>query len=222
MIANGSTTGGTEQPTTIGCFVPTRGPREHRTMSKRFIGSRQTTIGREIELSGTGVHSGAPVSMVLHPAEVDTGYRFLVSKRGRIISEIPADVRYVKNLTLCTVLGDDSGVTVGTVEHLLAALRGLNVDNCFVEIDAREVPIMDGSAASFVTAIDQTGIRELAQPRKFIKVLKSVRVEEGDCWGMLTPHSSFHIDVEIDFPTALIGRQRMALEMNAGAFRNES
>ena len=115
-------------------------------MSKRFIGSRQTTIGREIELSGTGVHSGAPVSMVLHPAEADTGYRFLVSKRGRIIAEIPADVRYVKNLTLCTVLGDDSGVTVGTVEHLLAALRGLSIDNCYIEIDAREVPIMDGSA----------------------------------------------------------------------------
>ena len=190
-------------------------------MSKRFIGSRQTTIGREIELSGTGVHSGAPVSMVLHPAEADTGYRFLVSKRGRIISEIPADVRYVKNLTLCTVLGDDSGVTVGTVEHLLAALRGLSIDNCYVEIDAREVPIMDGSAAAFVEAIDEVGVRELSQPRKFIKVLKPVRVQDGDCWGELTPHSGYHLDVEIDFPTPLIGQRRLALEMNAGAFRNE-
>jgi UDP-3-O-[3-hydroxymyristoyl] N-acetylglucosamine deacetylase len=190
-------------------------------MSKRFIGSRQTTIGREVELSGTGVHSGAPVSMILHPAEGDAGYRFLVSRRGRIISEIPADVRYVKNLTLCTVLGDDAGVTVGTVEHLLAALRGLNVDNCYIEIDAREVPIMDGSAAAFVAAIDEAGMRELPQPRKFLKVLKPVRVQEGDCWGELAPHSGFHIDVEIDFPTALIGRQRLALELSSGAFRNE-
>jgi UDP-3-O-[3-hydroxymyristoyl] N-acetylglucosamine deacetylase len=190
-------------------------------MSKRFIGSRQTTIGREIELSGTGVHSGAPVSLVLHPAEADTGFRFLVTKRGRIISEIPADVRYVKNLTLCTVLGDDSGVTVGTVEHLLAALRGLNVDNCYIEIDAREVPIMDGSAASFVAAIDGVGIRELSHPRKFLKVLRPVRVEDGSSWGELAPHSSFHLDVEIDFDTPLIGRQRLALDMNAGAFRNE-
>jgi UDP-3-O-[3-hydroxymyristoyl] N-acetylglucosamine deacetylase len=190
-------------------------------MSKRFIGSRQTTIGREVELSGTGVHSGAPVCMILHPAEGDTGYRFLVSRRGRIISEIPADVRYVKNLTLCTVLGDDAGVTVGTVEHLLAALRGLNVDNCYIEIDAREVPIMDGSAAAFVAAIDEAGMRELPQPRKFLKVLKPVRVQEGDCWGELAPHSGFHIDVEIDFPTALIGRQRLALELSSGAFRNE-
>jgi UDP-3-O-[3-hydroxymyristoyl] N-acetylglucosamine deacetylase len=190
-------------------------------MSKRFIGSRQTTIGREIELSGTGVHSGAPVSLVLHPAEADTGFRFLVTKRGRIISEIPADVRYVKNLTLCTVLGDDSGVTVGTVEHLLAALRGLNVDNCYIEIDAREVPIMDGSAAPFVAAIDGVGIRELSHPRKFLKVLRPVRVEDGSSWGELAPHSSFHLDVEIEFNTSLIGRQRLALDMNAGAFRNE-
>lgn len=190
-------------------------------MSKRFIGSRQTTIGREIELSGTGVHSGAPVAMFLHPAEADVGYRFLVSKRGRIVAEIQADVRAVKNLTLCTVIGDETGVTVGTVEHLLAALRGLNIDNCYIEIDSREVPIMDGSSAAFVAALDEAGIRELPQPRKFIKVLKPIRVQDGDCWGELSPAANFNIDVEIDFPTALIGKQRLALEINAGSFRNE-
>jgi UDP-3-O-[3-hydroxymyristoyl] N-acetylglucosamine deacetylase len=190
-------------------------------MSKRFIGSRQTTIGREIELTGTGVHSGANVSLVLHPAEADTGYRFLVSKRGRIVAEIPAHVDYVKNLTLCTVLGDDTGVTISTVEHLLAALRGMNIDNCYIEVDAREIPIMDGSAAAFVAAIDGVGIRELQKPRKFIKVLKPIRVQENDCWGELKPHSSFHLDVEIDFETPLIGNQRISLEMSSGAFRNE-
>lgn len=190
-------------------------------MSKRFVGSRQTTLGREIELAGIGVHSGARVSMVLHPAEADTGYRFLVSKRGRIVAEIPGHVDYIKNLTLCTVLGDDSGVTIGTVEHLLAALRGLNIDNCYIEVDAREVPIMDGSAAAFVAAVDGVGIRELLRPRKFIKVLKPVRVEERGCWGELRPHSGFHLDVEIDFESPLIGCQRYALEMNSGAFRNE-
>ena len=100
-------------------------------------------------------------------------------------------------------------------------MRGLNIDNCYIEIDAREVPIMDGSAGAFVEAIDDAGIRELSQPRKFIKVLKPIRVQDGDCWGELTPHSGFHLDVEIDFPTPLIGQQRLALEMNAGAFRNE-
>jgi UDP-3-O-[3-hydroxymyristoyl] N-acetylglucosamine deacetylase len=158
---------------------------------------------------------------VLHPAEADTGYRFLVSKRGRIVAEIPAHVDYVKNLTLCTVLGDDTGVTISTVEHLLAALRGMNIDNCYIEVDARKIPIMDGSAAAFVAAIDGVGIRELQKPRKFIKVLKPIRVQENDCWGELKPHSSFHLDVEIDFETPLIGNQRISLEMSSGAFRNE-
>ena len=190
-------------------------------MSNQFIGARQTTLAREILLTGTGVHSGAPVSLTLHPAEADTGLRFLVTKRGRVVAEIPAHVTNVKNLTLCTVIGDDTGVTVGTVEHLLAALRGLSIDNCYIEIDSKEVPIMDGSSADFVDAIDRVGIRELSEPRKFIKVLKSVRVEEGGCWGEIVPHSGFRLDVEIDFPTEVIGRQRLAFEMSPGVFRHE-
>jgi UDP-3-O-[3-hydroxymyristoyl] N-acetylglucosamine deacetylase len=190
-------------------------------MSKRFIGARQTTVAREVELTGTGVHSGAPVSVILHPAESGAGIRFLASRNGRIAAEIPANVSHVKNLTLCTVLGDDTGITIGTVEHLLAALRGLAIDNCYIEIDSKEVPIMDGSSAAFVEAIDEAGIRELSEPRNFIKVLKPIRVEEGDCWGELTPHNSFSLDVEINFETPLIGRQRLQLEMSPGVFRNE-
>ncbi len=190
-------------------------------MSNRFIGARQTTIARDIELTGTGVHSGAPVSVTLHPAAADTGLRFLVTKRGRVVAEIPACVSHVKNLTLCTVLGDDAGVTVGTVEHLLAALRGLSIDNCIIEIDSKEVPIMDGSSEPFVEALDEAGTRDLSAPRRFIKVLKPVRVEEGDSWGELIPHSGFHLDVEIDFETPVIGRQRISYEMSPGVFRDE-
>ncbi len=190
-------------------------------MSKRFIGARQTTVAREIELAGTGVHSGAPVSLVLHPAKANTGLRFIVSKRGRIVAEIPADVRFVKNLTLCTVIGDDTGASVGTVEHLLAALRGLSIDNCYIEVDSKEVPIMDGSSAPFVEAIDEAGIKDLSEPRTFIKVLKPIRVEDGDCWGEITPHNGFHLDIEIEFDTAVIGKQRLSVEMSPGVFRNE-
>jgi UDP-3-O-[3-hydroxymyristoyl] N-acetylglucosamine deacetylase len=192
-----------------------------RSMSNRFIGARQTTLAREIQLTGTGVHSGAPVSLTLHPAEADTGLRFLVTKRGRVVSEISAHVANVKNLTLCTVIGDDAGMTVGTVEHLLAALRGLSIDNLYIEIDSKEVPIMDGSSAEFVEAIDRVGIRELSEPRKFIKVLKSVRAEENGCWGELHPHTGLHMDVEIDFPSPVIGRQRLQYEMSPGIFRHE-
>jgi UDP-3-O-[3-hydroxymyristoyl] N-acetylglucosamine deacetylase len=190
-------------------------------MSNRFIGARQTTLAREIQLTGTGVHSGAPVSLTLHPAEADTGLRFLVTKRGRVVSEIAAHVANVKNLTLCTVIGDDAGTTVGTVEHLLAALRGLSIDNLYIEIDSKEVPIMDGSSAEFVEAIDRVGIRELAEPRKYIKVLKPVRVEEGGCWGALEPYAGFRMDVEIDFTSPVIGRQRLQYEMSPGVFRHE-
>lgn len=190
-------------------------------MPNSFVVPQQSTIAREIELQGVGVHSGAPVSLILHPAEADVGHRFMVTRRGRIIAEIPASVDHVKNLTLCTVIGDETGVTVGTVEHLLAALRGLGIDNCYIEIEGKEVPIMDGSSRAFVDAIDEVGTRSLNAPRKFIKVLKSIRVDEGDCWGELIPHSSFHLDIQIDFDTDVIGSQRMAWEMSPGVFRSE-
>ena len=190
-------------------------------MPKSVIAARQTTLRREVELSGKGVHSGAPASVVFHPAESDTGLRFLVSKRGRIIADIPAEVRNVKNLTLCTVLGDETGVSISTVEHLLAALRGLGVDNCYIEVDSKEVPIMDGSSAEFVSAIDEAGIKELGASRRYIKVLKPVRIDEGASWGELTPHSGFHLDVEIDFQSAIIGRQRLALDLSPMVFRSE-
>lgn len=190
-------------------------------MPKSFIAARQTTLRREVELAGKGVHTGAPASVVLHPAESDTGLRFLVSKRGRIIADIPAEVGNVKNLTLCTVLGDEAGVSIGTVEHLLAALRGLGVDNCYIEVDSKEVPIMDGSAAEFVAAIDEVGVRELSETRRYIKVLKPVRVEEGESWSEFTPHTGFHLDVEIDFNSSLIGRQRLTLDLTPATFRSE-
>ena len=138
-----------------------------------------------------------------------------------MVAEIPANVKHVKNLTLCTVIGDDTGVTVGTVEHLLAALRGLAIDNCVIEIDSKEVPIMDGSAAPFVDLIDEVGIRELQAPRQYIKVLRPIRVEEGESWSELLPHAGFHVDVEINFASPLIGQQRLAYEMSPGVFRNE-
>jgi UDP-3-O-[3-hydroxymyristoyl] N-acetylglucosamine deacetylase len=97
----------------------------------------------------------------------------------------------------------------------------LAIDNCYIEIDSREVPIMDGSAAEFVAAIDDAGIRELSEPRKFIKVLKPIRVEDSGCWGEIRPFSGFHLDVEIDFENPLIGNQRVAFEMTPGVFRNE-
>jgi len=188
---------------------------------KGFIGARQTTLASEISLSGTGVHSGAPVNIALCPADGDTGIRFLLSNHHVDGTEIAANQQSVTGVTLCTVLGDGNGASIATVEHLLAALRGLGVDNALIEIDSTEVPIMDGSAARFVEAIDEVGLAELEAPRRFLKVLKRVSVEDAGAYGELTPHNGFHLDVEIDFDTPLIGTQRIKIDLNPGSFRRE-
>ena len=158
---------------------------------------------------------------MLYPADGDTGLRFLLSNGDSESTEIAADQRYVTGVTLCTVLGDGNGASVATVEHLLAALRGLGVDNALIEIDSPEVPIMDGSAAQFVEAIDEVGLVELDAPRRYLKVLKTVTVEDAGAYGELSPHNGFHLDVEIDFDCAMIGRQRLEIDLNPGSFRRE-
>jgi UDP-3-O-[3-hydroxymyristoyl] N-acetylglucosamine deacetylase len=157
----------------------------------------------------------------LCPADGDTGIRFLLSNSHGEGTEIIADQRSVTGVTLCTVLGNGNGASIATVEHLLAALRGLGVDNALIEIDSTEVPIMDGSAARFVEAIDEVGLAELEAPRRFLKVLKRVSVEDAGAYGELSPHNGFHLDVEIDFDTPLIGTQRIEIDLNPGAFRRE-
>jgi len=188
---------------------------------KGFVGARQTTLASEISLTGTGVHSGAPVSITLCPADGDTGLRFLISNGDADGIEIAADHQWVTGVTLCTMLGDGNGASIATVEHVLAALRGLGVDNALIEIDSAEVPIMDGSAAPFVEAIDEVGLTELDTRRRFLKVLKPVCVEDGGAVGELIPHNGFRLDIEIDFEAKLIGSQKIAMDVNPGSFRRE-
>src|SRR5690349_22214448 len=143
--------------------------------------ARQTTLRDHTELCGVGIHSGLPVTLTLHPADADTGLRFIRTHvDGWQDREIPADMSAVTATEFATVLGDASGPLVSTAEHVLAALSGLGVDNAVIEIDGPEVPIMDGSAAPFVAAIDRVGIEALDKPRRYIRVLKSVRIGSGD------------------------------------------
>jgi UDP-3-O-[3-hydroxymyristoyl] N-acetylglucosamine deacetylase len=188
---------------------------------KVHSGGWQTTIDRDLVLSGIGVHSGAEVSIILHPAEADTGWTFLVNQGAGRVARIPADFRMVSNVTLCTVLSDGNGATVATVEHLLSALRGMNIDNIEIEIDGAEVPVMDGSAAPFVEAIDEAGIRVLDEPRRWIKVLKPVRIESGESSAELRPYAGCRYDVTIDFETSLIGRQHLSLDLTPSVYRRE-
>ncbi len=184
---------------------------------------KQTTLADRISLEGFGVHSGAPVKITLNPSESNTGVLFLrTGLPGGQERLIRARREAVGATELCTVIGEPSGASVSTIEHLMAALWGMGVDNCLVEIDGPEVPIMDGSSAFFVDAIDQVGIEELSSARRHIKVLKPVRFTHGKAWAELTPRTSgFTLDVEIDFPTPLIGRQRRVTDLSPSTFRKD-
>jgi len=183
---------------------------------------RQTTLRAQATVTGVGVHSGSPVSLTIGPASIDAGFVFVRTGLDGRDREIRATVDSVIATEFATVLGDREAPLVSTAEHVLAALRGMGVDNATIEIDGPEVPIMDGSAAAFVTAIDQAGIVAQSARRRFIEVLKTVKVAMGDCFGELRPYASgFRAEVEIDFANPVIGRQSYSLDLSAEGFRRE-
>jgi UDP-3-O-[3-hydroxymyristoyl] N-acetylglucosamine deacetylase len=186
-------------------------------------GSKQTTLRDRVTVSGIGVHTGKPAMLTLHPGDDDSGIVFQrVAADGSIEREIRADVRAVAATEFATVLGDATGPLCSTAEHLLAAFRGLNVDNVVVEIDGPEVPIMDGSATAFVEALDQVGLTTRAIPRRFIEVIKPVQVRKGSSFGELRPYDhGFRVDAKIDFDHPLIGKQSLSLDIEPKTFRRE-
>ncbi len=184
---------------------------------------RQTTLRRPITVKGIGVHSGAPSTLTLSPGEAGSGIVFVrCGANGEPGREVRADFRAVKATDFATVLGDANGALCSTAEHVLAALAGLGVDNAVIEIDGPEAPIMDGSAAPFVAAIEEAGVVALPAPRQFIQILKPIRVAKDDCFGELRPYSrGFRVEVEIEFAHPLIGRQTFDLDVSPEAFRRE-
>ena len=189
-------------------------------MTKSHFGM-QTTLRQRTGLSGIGVHCGQPVSITLHPAEANTGILFhrAVPDEGREY-EIPADHHHVSATEYCTAVGVP-GASVATIEHLMATLSALAIDNVTVEIDGPEVPVMDGSADAFIDAIDQVGVATLAAPRRYIRVKKPVRVEVGAAFGEFRPHDASRIEIEIEFASHLVGRQVYAADIDGERFRKE-
>jgi UDP-3-O-[3-hydroxymyristoyl] N-acetylglucosamine deacetylase len=173
-------------------------------------------------VTGVGVHSGLPVNLTIGPAPIDAGFIFVRTGLDDADREVPATAKSVIATEFATVLGDHEGPLVSTAEHVLAALRGMSVDNAIIEVDGPEVPIMDGSAAPFVAAIDQAGIVTQSAARRFIQVLKPVQVAIGDSFGELRPHANgFRAEVEIDFANPVIGRQNYSLDLSPESFRRE-
>ncbi|AWM89026.1 UDP-3-O-acyl-N-acetylglucosamine deacetylase [Microvirga sp. 17 mud 1-3] len=185
--------------------------------------SQQTTLRAAVALTGAGVHSGDEVKIVLHPAEVNHGIAFLrTGLPGGHERLIDARHLAVTATELCTVIGDRDSGAVATIEHLMAALTGLGIDNVLVEIDGPEVPILDGSSAPFIDAIDQVGLVAQTAARRYLKVLKPVRVTQGKAFAELLPNErAFRLDVEIDFPTPVIGRQRKSVDLSPSVFRKD-
>ncbi len=187
-----------------------------------FRNPRQRTVGERVSVSGVGVHSGKPISISICPADVDSGISFLrTSGPGSPEVEIRAIASSVGATEFCTVLGDPRGVCVATVEHLLAALVGLGIDNALIEIDGAEVPVMDGSAEAFADAIDQAGVVVQRSMKRFIRIRKPVRVEVGSAFAEFRPYDGSRFEIATAFECPVIGEQAIALDLTPQSFRKD-
>lgn len=181
----------------------------------------QNAIKSPVSFSGVGLHTGMPVRMTIRPASADHGIWFKRTDVASGDAMIPAIWSAVIPSRLCTLVGNAAGVTVSTIEHLMAALAGTGIHNALIEIDGPEVPILDGSAVPFVEAILAKGIRPLSQPLRAFRILDRVEVREGEAFARLDPAETLEIDFRIDFTDAAIGRQAKVLNMANGAFVRE-
>jgi len=181
----------------------------------------QNTIKSPVVFEGVGLHTGAPVKMVLRPASAGHGVWFRRTDIQIGNALVPALWDVVERSPLCTRLVNHSGVSVSTVEHVMAALAGCGVHNCLIEIDGPEVPILDGSSAPFVRGIMARGVRRLAAPVLAFQVLKPITVEKDGAKATLLPSDKFEIEFHIDFADKAIGRQSKSLDMHNGTFARE-
>ena len=182
----------------------------------------QRTIKQSVQETGIGLHKGEKVTMTLRPAPANTGIVFRrVDLHPHV--DIPARANAVGDTMLCTCLSNDDGVSIHTVEHLASALAGLGIDNIIVEVDSHELPIMDGSASPFIFLLQSAGIEELNAPKRFIRVNRTIRVEDGDKWAELRPFNGFKVDFKIDFDHPVISqtRQHMVMDFDSSSYVNE-
>ena len=183
-----------------------------------FVMRLQNTIKNEILITGLGLHTGRVINMKLMPAPRDTGVVFIRIDKGNI--RIKANVCFVSDTTFATTLASE-GVKVGTIEHLLAALAGLHIDNVFVEIDGPEVPIMDGSSLPFISKILEAGIAKQAKTVSVIRILEPLAVSEGPCQIAVTPYEGTRITYRVFYTHPAFGEQKMGIDITSMNFINE-
>lgn len=181
----------------------------------------QKTLETSISCQGVGLHSGDKITMTLSPAETGSGITFIRTDLTGQDNVIPARFDNVADTRLCTVVANESGASVGTIEHLMSALRAMNIDNVTIEIDGGEVPIMDGSALPFVEMVNEAGIQIQAAAQHSIKILREVRYEEDGKWVSLKPSDIASFEGIIDFAQPVIGQQKFSLSLLNGNFLHD-
>jgi UDP-3-O-[3-hydroxymyristoyl] N-acetylglucosamine deacetylase len=177
------------------------------------LSARQRTLAGELEFSGFGVHSGLPVTLTIAPAAPDSGY--LISRlleNGSKVGPVPVHFSRVTRTTLCTTLDLGESVSVATIEHVISALSGLGVDNAHLTLTGSECPILDGSAGPYVEGIMEVGLEVQPAPRRYIKIMRQVLVRNNEASAALEPYNGRMLDLEIDFDSRVIGRQRMIFD----------
>ena len=180
----------------------------------------QQTVAGPLSLSGFGVHGGKPVALQIGAAPVNAGIVFIRHNAEGRRESIPALSSFLGSTTLNTSIGSaDFGVS--TIEHLMAAIAALEIDNLIIEIDGPEVPILGGGSAEFISAFRNAGLAEQGAPRQYLTILQPVRVEDGQNWAEFVPHDGTRYEVEIDFPVASIGRQAFSFDLDADVFERE-
>lgn len=191
-----------------------RSPRR-RSNDTRDLLFRQQTIRRPTAISGVGIHTGRETNLRILPAPPDAGIRFRRADAGNV--EVPADLTSVSSLELATTLGRDD-VTVSTVEHLLAAVYILGIDNLVVEMDGPEVPILDGSAMPYLLLLQAAGVRSQNANRQILAITSVIEIDRGDKWLRASPYPGLRLDYTIDFEGCAVGRQRLQLDVDTRSF----
>ena len=178
----------------------------------------QATLSKAVKVKGVGLHTGVDVNVKLRPAPENTGYIFVRTDLDNF--EIPASVEYVSHCSYATTLMR-RGVVLSTCEHLLSALRGSSIDNCFIELDSIELPILDGSSENWIELLDKAGTKELEVPRRWLKVLKRVDFEDDGRRMSIEPSDNFEIECVVDFPHPMVNRQSFHFVMDNGSYGKE-
>ncbi|MFK5915475.1 MAG: UDP-3-O-acyl-N-acetylglucosamine deacetylase [Woeseiaceae bacterium] len=183
---------------------------------------KQRTIKKSVSATGVGLHKGNKVQITLRPAPANSGITFRRVDIDPIVS-IKASPEAVGETTLCTCLVNEAGVQISTVEHLLSAVAGLGIDNLIIDVDSPEIPIMDGSALPFIYLLQSVGIDCINVAKRFLRIKKPIRVEEGDKWAELLPYEGFRVNFSIEFNHPVIANttQNMSMDFSSCSYIKE-